>query len=368
MTQTANATTHRWVGRPWAARTVRVLVYLVPFVASVAVAFLLGSVLPAAPTKLWTVARFLGIALTSTVALILVDRLTRRLLPLAALLDLTLLFPDQAPSRYKVALRSGSSSTQLQKMLDEYHSTGADEPARAAERLLELVGALRDHDRLTRGHSERVRAYSQMIGEEMGMSGVELDRLRWAGLVHDIGKLRIDPAILNKPDKLTDDEYEVIKQHPEFGAELARPLAAWLGESVLAVSQHHERWDGRGYPYGLAGHDIALPARIVSVADTFDVMTSVRSYKSARSAAEARRRAGAVCRFAVRSRRRPRVPQPVVGQAARGDGTAVVDGPAGDVPQDVADDRGGAGRQRGGRVHRDGRGHGRCRRIGRRTA
>ena len=173
-------------------------------------------------------------------------------------------------------------------MLDEYQSTGADEPARAAERLLELVGALRDHDRLTRGHSERVRAYSQMIGEEMGMTGIELDRLRWAGLVHDIGKLRIDPAILNKPDKLTDDEYEAIKQHPEFGAELAKPLAAWLGDSVLAVVQHHERWDGGGYPYGLKGHEIALPARIVSVADTFDVMTSVRSYKSARSSAEAR--------------------------------------------------------------------------------
>ena len=287
MKSATDTTTERWVGRPWAARSVRALVYLVPFVASVAVAFVLGRVVPRAPTMLLSIVRFAGIAFVSTLALIAVDRVTRRLLPLAALLDLTLLFPDQAPSRYKVALRA-ASATQLQKLLDEYQSMGADEPARAAERLLELVGALRDHDRLTRGHSERVRAYSQMIGEEMGLSGVELDRLRWGGLVHDIGKLRIDPAILNKPGKLTAEEFETIKLHPGFGAVLAAPLAGWLGDGVLAVSQHHERWDGRGYPVGLAGHDIALSARIVSVADTFDVMTSVRSYKAARTAVEAR--------------------------------------------------------------------------------
>lgn len=278
---------HRWTGRPWAARSIRALVYLVPFTASVVVAVLLGRVVPPGSSWPWTVLRFVGIAVVSTLALIGVDRITRRLLPLAALLDLTLLFPDQAPSRYKVAIRS-ASATQLQKLLDDYTATGADEPARAAERLLELVGALRDHDRLTRGHSERVRAYSQMIGEEMGLSGIELDRLRWAGLVHDIGKLRIDPAILNKPGRLTDEEFETIKLHPAFGAELAAPLAGWLGESVLAVSQHHERWDGGGYPAGLSRTQISLAARIVSVADTFDVMTSVRSYKAARPAVEAR--------------------------------------------------------------------------------
>ncbi|MBI5089086.1 MAG: HD-GYP domain-containing protein, partial [Actinobacteria bacterium] len=277
----------RWVGRPWAARGVRALVYLVPFTVSVVVAVLLGATLPRASTTSIAVLRFLGISVASTLVLVLVDRVTRRLLPLAALLDLTLLFPDQAPSRYGIALRA-SSSTTLHKLLEEYQSTGAHEPARAAERLIELVAALRDHDRLTRGHSERVRAYAQMIGEEMGLTGVELDRLRWAGLVHDIGKLLIDPAILNKPGKLTDEEFEAVKRHPDLGATLAAPLAGWLGESVLAVSQHHERWDGTGYPRGLSGRQISLPARIVSVADTFDVMTSARSYKAPSSAVVAR--------------------------------------------------------------------------------
>ncbi|MGD9996569.1 MAG: HD-GYP domain-containing protein [Ilumatobacteraceae bacterium] len=277
----------RWTGHPWAARAIRALVYLVPFTVSVGVAIVLGWTVPSAPSTAVAVLRFIAISVVSTTVLFLVDRLTRRLLPLAALFDLTLIFPDQAPSRYSIALRA-SSTTQLKKLLDEYQTTGAHEPARAAERLIELVAALRNHDRLTRGHSERVRAYSQMIGEEMGMTGVELDRLRWAGLVHDIGKLLIDPAILNKPGKLTNEEFEVIKEHPDLGATLAAPLAGWLGESVLAVSQHHERWDGKGYPRGLAGREISLPARIVSVADSFDVMTSARSYKAPRSAVAAR--------------------------------------------------------------------------------
>ncbi len=277
----------RWIGRPWAARGVRALVYIVPFATSVLAAYIVSSAIPAAPTIPVAIARLVLIGAIATVALRLTDRVMRRLMPLAALLDLTLVFPDRAPSRYKIAARSGTT-VQLERRLSDYHRSGAEGPARAAEHLLELVGALSKHDRMTRGHSERVRAYSQMIGEEMGISGTELDHLRWAGLIHDVGKLRIAPAILNKPGKLTDEEYEIIKLHPEYGAELAAPLAGWLGESVLAVVQHHERWDGNGYPRGLAGTEISLAARIVSVADVFDVITSVRSYKRACSPVAAR--------------------------------------------------------------------------------
>lgn len=285
---TSGSEGHRWQGRPWIARAVRTLVFVVPFAASVGVAYLLSQVLPVASGPAWLVGRLIVIAVVATVALRLVDRVMRRLLPLATLLDLTLVFPDQAPSRYRMALRNGASNVELQERIERYTRSGEQSTASAAEHLLDLVAALSRHDRITRGHSERVRAYAQMIGEEMGLSGHELDRLRWAALIHDVGKLRVPTEILNKPGKLTDEEFAVIKLHPEMGAELAAPLAGWLGDSVLAVVEHHEKWDGTGYPKGLRGTEISQAGRIVAVADVFDVLTSVRSYKSARSAVDAR--------------------------------------------------------------------------------
>jgi HD-GYP domain-containing protein (c-di-GMP phosphodiesterase class II) len=288
MNTSRSSGTNRWEGRPWLARGVRALVVIVPFVLSVASAYLLAKAVPPASSTLLVVARFVLVAATATVVMRAADRLMRRALPLAALLDLTLIFPDQAPSRYRMALRNGASNIELQELVDRYVRTGRGDTAAAAEHLLDLVAALSRHDRITRGHSERVRAYAQMIGEEMGLAAHEIDRLRWAALIHDVGKLRIPTEILNKPGKLTDEEYEIIKRHPEFGAELARPLADWLGDGVLAVVQHHEKWDGSGYPYGLRGTEISQAGRIVAVADVFDVLTSVRSYKNACSPTEAR--------------------------------------------------------------------------------
>ena len=280
--------TRRWQGRPGLARLVRVVVVLVPFTASVAASYALSQVLPPADATAWLVARVVAIGAVAMVVLRLADRLMRRLLPLATLLDLTLVFPDQAPSRYRVALRNGAANVELQERIERYTRSGETSVASAAEHLLDLVAALSRHDRITRGHSERVRAYAQMIGEEMGLRSAELDRLRWAALIHDVGKLRVPTEILNKPGKLTEEEFSVIKWHPAWGAELAEPLAGWLGDSVLAVVQHHEKWDGSGYPKGLRGTEISLAGRIVAVADVFDVITSVRSYTAARSAADAR--------------------------------------------------------------------------------
>jgi hypothetical protein len=262
-------------------------VYAAPFLCSIIGALILSKLIPLAHTWPGAAARLIGIAAGSTIVLYGVDRLTRRMLPLAALLSLTLVFPDEAPSRFKIAMRSGGTA-ELRRRLDEYRRMGADEPAVAATRLLELVADLSVHDRLTRGHSERVRAYSQMIGDELGLTADEIDRLRWAALLHDIGKLEIPFEILNKPGRLTAEEYDTIKRHPEIGARLTAPLAGWLGQSVRAVEEHHERWDGNGYPNGLRGTDISLAARIVAVADAFDVMTSVRSYKKPGTAADAR--------------------------------------------------------------------------------
>jgi HD-GYP domain-containing protein (c-di-GMP phosphodiesterase class II) len=282
-----NPARDRWLGRPWLSRAVRLVVYAVPFACSILAALTLSTLIPLAHS--WPVAavRLITIAAASTIVLYLADRLTRRMLPLAVLLSLTLAFPDEAPSRFKIAMRSGGT-VELQRRLEQYRRIGANEPALAAQRLLELVADLSRHDRLTRGHSERVRAYSQMIGEELGLTEAEIDNLRWAALLHDIGKLEIPFEILNKPDLLTADEYETITRHPGIGARLTAPLAGWLGESVRAVGEHHERWDGDGYPNGLRGTDISFAARIVAVADTFDVLSSFRSYKKPCTAAEAR--------------------------------------------------------------------------------
>jgi hypothetical protein len=232
--------------------------------------------------------RWLLIALASTSVMVAFDRVTRRLLPLAVLLGLTLAFPDQAPSRFKIAMRIGTTLQLRRIVADARAGRVGETPAEAAEKLLELVGALSVHDRLTRGHSERVRTYTHMVGEELKITGPELDHLRWSALLHDIGKLLVSAEILNKPGKLTDAEFEAIKQHPEFGRELVAPLVGWLGDSARAVWEHHERWDGWGYPRGIAGTDISLAGRIVAVTDAFDVMTSTRSYKEPISAINAR--------------------------------------------------------------------------------
>ena len=290
----------QWIGRPWIARAIRVFVLVVPFAASVAFAWLLSSLAPAASSWPMAILRWILIAVASTSVMVAFDRVTRRLLPLAVLLSLTLAFPDQAPSRFKVAMRIGTT-LQLRKIIADARAGRIGEtPAEAAEKLLELVGALSVHDRLTRGHSERVRAYTHMVGEELKITGPELDHLRWSALLHDIGKLLVSADILNKPGKLTDTEFEAIKQHPEFGRELVAPLVGWLGDSARAVWEHHERWDGWGYPRGIAGTDISLAGRIVAVTDAFDVMTSTRSVQGADLAHQSPRRVGAVRRDPVR--------------------------------------------------------------------
>jgi len=217
-----------------------------------------------------------------------VGRFTRRLLPLATLLRLTLIFPDRAPSRFGVALRSGTVR-QMRRRARELERDGlGSSPAEAAENAIVLVNGLGRHDRLTRGHTERVRAYADLIAEEMGLSETDRNWLAWGVLLHDVGKMAVPPEVLNKVERLTDDEWQLLKSHPAAGAEMLRPLAPWLGEWVRAAGEHHERWDGRGYPNGLESHEISLAGRITAVADAYDVITSKRSYKEPMSAEAAR--------------------------------------------------------------------------------
>ena len=135
-------------------------------------------------------------------------------------------------------------------------------------------------DPYTRGHSDRVAEYSVLIGEKVGLSEEELKTLRIGGLFHDIGKIGIPDKILLKPDKLTDEEYSEIKNHPSIGVHILGSATVFR-DIIPIVKHHHEKFDGRGYPSGLQGEEIPYLARIAAIADTFDAMTSRRSYRNA---------------------------------------------------------------------------------------
>ncbi|WP_282694289.1 HD-GYP domain-containing protein [Streptomyces sp. CC208A] len=149
-----------------------------------------------------------------------------------------------------------------------------------------LVQAVDIKDSYTRGHSERVGHASVLIARELGMDGDRLDTVRFAGILHDVGKLGVPTRVLRKDGPLTPEERRIIELHPEYGHEMIRGIG-FLGEAREAVLHHHERIDGSGYPYGLRGEEIPECARIVAVADAFDAMTSTRSYSRARPVATA---------------------------------------------------------------------------------
>ncbi|KKD05753.1 HD-GYP domain-containing protein [Streptomyces sp. WM6386] len=149
-----------------------------------------------------------------------------------------------------------------------------------------LVQAVDIKDEYTRGHSERVGQASMMIARELGMDEGRIEVLRFAGILHDVGKLGVPTRLLRKDGPLTPQERRVIELHPEYGHEMVRGIS-FLGEARAAVLHHHERLDGSGYPYGLVGSQIPESARVVAVADAFDAMTSTRSYRRARPVATA---------------------------------------------------------------------------------
>ncbi len=278
----------RWRRRPLASALVRYAAAGTPIAASVLAAFVLGRLLPVPDTGARLVGWWLIILLASTLTLLGVDRMARRLLPLAVLLNLSMVFPDKAPDRFWVAFRAGAIRNLEERMADARDQRAGDAPAKAAADIITLVAAMTAHDRRTRGHSERVRAFNDLISEEMHLPEPDRERLRWAALLHDVGKIETPASILNKPGPLTDEEWRKLHSHPEDGARISAPLHGWLGPWAAAIAQHHERWDGTGYPNGLAGGDISLGARIVAVADAYEVMTSPRPYRGAMSTVAAR--------------------------------------------------------------------------------
>jgi len=191
---------------------------------------------------------------------------------------------------YKVEIKSKDEIGELAKAFNAM----ADNLSQSREKLHDyfyrvvqaMVRSLEAKDHYTRGHSDRVSEYAVKIAKEMGFSSEKVEMLEKAAQLHDIGKLGIHEDILNKKSALSDSEWDLIHQHPSVGEEILKPI--FLDEEMLAVVRsHHERYDGKGYPDGLKGDQIDIFAQIVSVADSYDAMTSSRSYRAALSKEEA---------------------------------------------------------------------------------
>jgi putative nucleotidyltransferase with HDIG domain len=154
------------------------------------------------------------------------------------------------------------------------------------EAIESLNATVEAKDPYTAGHSQRVQGIALALGKQLGLTSERLDALRFGSLFHDIGKLAVPDAVLLKPARLTADEYELMKRHSADGAQIVAKLYR-LREAVPIIRHHHERWDGRGYPEGLAGESIAMEAAIVGLADAWDAMTTERPYARALTLAEA---------------------------------------------------------------------------------
>jgi putative nucleotidyltransferase with HDIG domain len=150
------------------------------------------------------------------------------------------------------------------------------------ETIMAFSEALEARDQYTAGHSRRVMEYSKSIGQRLKLDKQDIEDLKRSALLHDIGKIGIPDTVLKKQTKLTDEEYAIIKSHPETGANILKYIKSFKN-LVPAVYHHHEQFDGEGYPEGIKGKDIPTHARIIAIADTFDAMTSSRSYRRALS-------------------------------------------------------------------------------------
>ena len=184
---------------------------------------------------------------------------------------------------------------QLERYAADLRETFKQERTRAQElqrsytaTVSALSNAVEARDAYTGQHAERVSAYGMQIATVVGLRVDDVTRLTFGFLLHDIGKVAIPDAILYKPDRLTDEERALMEQHPLIGAEIVGRVE-FLAGSVEVVRSHHERWDGGGYPDGLAGEEIPLAARVFAVADVLDALTTDRPYRPASKFAVARR-------------------------------------------------------------------------------
>lgn len=193
-----------------------------------------------------------------------------------------------------ITIENALRKKELERQLDDYR-TNLEEKVKEQTDIINsmyvrsidaMIKALEAKDFYTRGHSQRVTLYSMAIAKELGITGQEMEDLHRASVLHDLGKIGVREAVLNKPGKLTEEEFAEIVRHPETAVRILEPIP-FFRPLLPAILHHHERFDGKGYPARLAGRTIPLASRIMAIADTFDAMTSTRAYRKALPVADA---------------------------------------------------------------------------------
>lgn len=244
------------------------------------------------PTGLW-VAAGVGLTVSSLVALFLANFLTRPLQALGreALNIARGIFGGQVD--YSANHELGELTRAFNYMSAQIDAFDAENKRLSEhlesgylETIVALANSIDSKDSYTRGHSQRVADLAVDIGRELGLSEAELKKLRYGGILHDIGKIGIVESILQKDTQLTSKEMELMRDHPVIGDRIIKPVSS-LAQIRFMVRNHHEWWDGTGYPDRLKGEEIPLVARIISAADTWDACTSTRPYQRALPEAEA---------------------------------------------------------------------------------
>lgn len=268
----------RWDPRPVAARALWVGIYAGPVVLALLCSLIIAQLLPE-PSGLGYLPWWLAVLAVSQAVLHSARTATRSLVHLPDLLTTSLVFPDQAPSRLTVARHCADRAV----LAEEARTVAVDGlPKTLDEALSAAVAmsiALDHHDQGTRQHTARTRRFAEIIAEELKLDRISREKLRWSVLLHDIGKLTIPADVLAKTDALADHDWLLLQRHTAEGERILAPLTRWLGDAVTTAGQHHERWDGKGYPRGLGGQQITLNARILAVADAFAVMTEAEGYR-----------------------------------------------------------------------------------------
>jgi putative two-component system response regulator len=183
---------------------------------------------------------------------------------------------DELNRKYEELEKSNKEITRLYELLKHDYNT---ETENAKNLVITLANVIEAKDKYTDGHTRRVGMISRMLGEKLGLEEERLNFLETAGIIHDIGKVGVPENILNKPDKLTPEEFDIIKKHSEIGETIIKPLGS-LRECLIPVRNHHEKLNGTGYPDGLKGDEITPETRILCVADIFDALYSDRPYRA----------------------------------------------------------------------------------------